>query len=179
MTISQGAFERILSSHEPRLRALVRSRLRADLDIDVDDVVQEVRIRLWRALNGEKGVDHLASYIQRTVVSVVIDALRRRAARREEALMPDDDAVDTHAATTAPPDRLADHEQRLAVVAQTMAELPERRRVPARLLLQGFTTGDIANMLGMTEATARNLAYRGVEELKAMLATRGLEDWHD
>lgn len=179
MSITQDAFARILTNHEPRLRALVRAHLRSDLDIDDDDVVQEVRIRLWRALSTEKGIEHLASYIQRTVVSVVIDALRRRSARREEALAPDEDAVDAHAATTTLPDRLADQRQRLAMVEMTIAGLPERRRVPTRLLLQGFTTGDIATMLGMTEATARNLAYRGVEELKAAMATRGLEAWHD
>jgi RNA polymerase sigma factor (sigma-70 family) len=179
MTITQDAFQKILATHEPRLCALVRAKLRADLDLDIDDVVQEVRIRLWRALATEKGVDHLASYIQRTVLSVVIDAMRRRTARREEALMQDEDAIDVHAATTTAPDRLADQGQRLASVELAIAELPSRRRVPVRLLLQGFTTGDIAVMLGMTEATARNLAYRGVEELKAALAGSGLEDWHD
>lgn len=179
MSISEASFQRILAQHEPRLRALVRAKLRADLDLDIDDVVQEVRIRLWRALTTEKGVDHLASYIQRTVLSVVVDALRRRTARREEALTRDEDAIEMHAASTVAPDLLADHGQRLASIEQAIAGLPQRRRVPARLLLQGFTTVDIAGMLGITEATARNLAYRGVEELKATLAGSGVEDWHD
>jgi RNA polymerase sigma factor (sigma-70 family) len=174
MTITHDAFQKILATHEPRLRALVRARLRADLDIDVDDVLQEVRIKLWRAFSAERGIDHLASYIQRTVLSVVIDALRRRAARREEPLMLDADSVDVHAAGTLAPDRLAEQRQRLAEVERAIAELPERRRVPARLLLQGFTTGDIATMLGMSEAAARNLAYRGAEELKSVLVARGM-----
>jgi len=177
MPLTREQFDQIMSTHEPRLRAHVSVRVRADQGLDVDDVIQEVRIRLWRVLSSEKIVEHLASYLRRTVVSVVIDALRRRQARREETFdLQDVDVVDD---SVVAPDRIADRAHRVQLAQAAIATLPERRRVPAQLLLQGFTTQEIGTMLGLTEASARNLAYRGVEEIRAALREAGAEDWDE
>jgi DNA-directed RNA polymerase specialized sigma24 family protein len=42
-----------------------------------------------------------------------------------------------------------------------------------QLHLQGFGTADIGRLLDMTEATARNLVYRGLDELRERLKTEG------
>ncbi len=177
MPLSRDQFDRVMAMHEPRLRAHVLSQIGANQGLDVDEAIQDVRIRLWNALSSEREVEHLASYLRRTVVSVVIDALRRRQARREETL----DAVDV-AVVAGPihaPERSADRAQRLRLASAAIAGLPERRRVPAQLLLQGFTTLEIGVMLGTTEATARNLAYRGVEEIREAMRVAGADDWDD
>ncbi len=177
MALTREQFDQIMATHEPRLRAHVLVQVRAEQGLDVDDVIQEVRIRLWRVLSSEKIVEHLASYLRRTVVSVVIDALRRRQARREETFdVQDVEVVDD---SVVAPDRIADRAHRVQLAQAAVATLPERRRVPAQLLLQGFTTQEIGTMLGLTEATARNLAYRGVEEIRAALREAGAEDWDE
>ncbi len=176
MLLSREQFDLVMAQHEPRLRAQVLAQVGADQGLDVDEVTQEVRIRLWRVLSSERNVEHLASYLRRTVVSVVIDALRRQQARREDTL---DDLDTTVGGDLAAPDRVADHAQRLGLAQAAISALPARRRFPAQLLLQGFTTQEIGIMLGMSEATARNLAYRGVEEIRVALRAAGVEDWHD
>jgi RNA polymerase sigma-70 factor (ECF subfamily) len=167
MPSGDSRIEALLRAHEPRLRALFARHLGGRPGIDLDDLVQEARIRLWKALEREKNVDALASYIQRIVTSVVVDALRRRAARPEDTVEePLMAAVAQHAA--APEDALA-RDQRAAALRDALARIPERRRRPAALLLRGFSTPEIARLLGTTEATVRNLAYRGVDDLKALL----------
>jgi RNA polymerase sigma-70 factor (ECF subfamily) len=149
------------------LRALFARHVGGRPGIEIDELVQEARIRLWKALSGERNVDALASYIQRVVTSVVVDALRRRAARPEDtveeplllAATPDGDG----------PDAALAQRQRGAALRDALARIPERRRRPAALLLQGFSTTEIARLLGETEATVRNLAYRGIDDLKAEL----------
>ncbi len=184
MGLSQDTFERILSIHEPRLRALVRTRLRQDFSLDADDILQEVRIRLWRAFERENSIEHLASYIQRTVLSVVIDAVRRRNTRNEESLdqnQTEHEEMPMHLpeSTLASPDQSLARSQQLSQLSAAMAQLPERRREPTKLLIQGFSPQEMAHMLDLSEATARNLAYRGLEELKMIIAKMNAEYGHD
>jgi DNA-directed RNA polymerase specialized sigma24 family protein len=90
-----------VSSPHPRLDQLLRrfaARVRAQIEsnrliqhgIDPDDVEQEVRIRLWKALERDPNADFPASYIQKVVVTVMVDALRRAQSRAADAL-PDPD----------------------------------------------------------------------------------------
>lgn len=174
-------FAAVLDRHEGRLRALIQQRLSPGDGLDAEDLAQEVRIRLWRAMSTEKGVTHLASYIQKTVFSVVIDALRRRDARREQALDEVLSAEVEHVdeRPQAAPEQLAMRHGQAVLVRTALASIPERRRLPAQLLLQGFNASEIASMLNLSDASARNLAYRGVDDLKLALKEQGLERWDD
>lgn len=179
MPLTREKFDEAMAAHEPRLRAQVLGQIGVGQGLDIEEVIQDVRIRLWHALSDEREVTHLASYLRRIVVSVVIDTLRRQRARREESLDALDNAGATAEASNVGPERSADRAQRVALAMAAIATLSERRRAPAQLLLQGFTTQEIGTMLGSTEATARNLAYRGVEEIREALRAAGLGDWND
>src|SRR5688572_7860125 len=52
--------------------------------IDDEDVEQEVRIRLWTALEREPGKELPAAYVQKVVFSAVVDAVRRERVRRRD-----------------------------------------------------------------------------------------------
>jgi DNA-directed RNA polymerase specialized sigma24 family protein len=59
---------------------------------DVDEVFQEVRIRLWKALkDGGPIAEAPASDVYRTALSATVDLIRRRRPRREETLDPVED----------------------------------------------------------------------------------------
>jgi RNA polymerase sigma-70 factor (ECF subfamily) len=45
--------------------------------IDPDDVIQEVRIKIWKLLNDEKKIVNYSSYIKKIVDSSVIDHSRK------------------------------------------------------------------------------------------------------
>ena len=176
--IDPSPLDALLRSLEPRLRALLRRHAggRAG-SLDLDELLQETRIRLWKVLDGEKSDAPPASaYLQQVVVSVVIDALRRRAARPEDA---NDGALAVATATTAGPEAHVAGSQRASALIAAIAQIGERRRLPTRLLLQGFSTAEIAELMSTSEATVRNLAYRGVEELRARLAGSRAEDFRD
>ena len=66
-------------------------------DADADELLQEVRIRLWRA-HGEAGHEQIAaipaSYVHRTALSAAVDLLRRRRARRADHMVELDEEQD-------------------------------------------------------------------------------------
>ena len=162
----------ILDEFGVRLRRLVEIRCRGALD--PDDVEQEVRIRLWQALERDRNAPFSASYIQKAVVSAVIDAHRRAAVRATEPL-PDAAGSDPEPLVEpGRPDRSASADEELRLLAQAIDELPQRRQLPMRLHLQGFSLVEIARMTASSDEAVRKLVSRGLEELKARLRELGL-----
>jgi len=142
---------------------------------EVEEVIQEVRIRLWQALKDGGNVTQApASYVYRTAVSAAIDLIRRRRARREVDLNPDGPSVE-HVDRAARPGDVAAEENELAdIVNQEIATLPKDRALAVRLHLTGYPREEIASLLGWSEARTRHLIYRGLEQLRTRLTARGI-----
>ena len=47
------------------------------MGIDPDDVLQEIKIKLWKMLEDEKKINNYASYIRKIIDSSIIDQLRK------------------------------------------------------------------------------------------------------
>jgi RNA polymerase sigma-70 factor (ECF subfamily) len=169
--------ERVLREFGARLRQAVRRQCGPDSGIDPEDVEQEVRIRLWRALMRDRSEAAHASYIQKVVVSVVVDAFRRARLRATEPLPEDGSGggFEGFHDAAADPERQAGSAQAAEVLGQCLAELGGRRRVAVELHLQGHGHVEIAAMLGISDEAVRKLVSRGMEELKELLAARGMD----
>jgi RNA polymerase sigma factor (sigma-70 family) len=140
----------------------------------VDELFQEVRIRVWRAVKSGERIEGLpASYVYQTAMSAALDLARRRRSRRES------DARDLTAAShladrSAAADLAVERSELRAGLERALAELGETRRPVVRLYLSGYTEREIARLLGWTEAKTRNLLYRGLADLRAILPARGI-----
>lgn len=172
--------ERLLADYGAKVRALVAGHGLARHGIDPDDVEQEVRIRLWRAVERDRSAAFHASYIQQVVASTVIDALRRAKVRAAEAL-PDDaeEGENFLPDETVGPEQRASAGQHLEALQACLAQIPERRRLPIAMHLQGFAQKEIADLVGTSEEAARKLISRGLAELKELLRERGCGDFDD
>lgn len=170
----------LLTRHGARLRVLVAQHCSANQGLDADDIEQEVRIRLWKAVEREKNSALPASYIQRVVVTTVIDALRRDKPDQTTTLPEEGQEAGVEALLDrVGPVRSASDGQRMDLVRAAIAELPVRRRQPVQLALQGFNPEEIGELLDMTATMAKNLMYRGLYELRERLKAAGLDDIDD
>ena len=170
--------EALLAEYGTLLRAAIRRACPPDRMADLADLEQAARIRLWRALQRESGVTHPASYIHRVAVSVAIDAIRRARRRPEEPLeAPGPEEPGRHELEHPGPSpaETAEYGRTKATVQAALAGLAENRRRAVRLHLRGFTTTEIGAMLDWTEAKARNLVYRGLDDLRALLREQGID----
>jgi RNA polymerase sigma-70 factor (ECF subfamily) len=159
-----------------RFRVMVRSvgARRGLVEADLDEVLQDVRIRLWQAGEGGKVLEELgSSYLYHVATTAALDMLRRRRARRA------DDTEDIREHTDLTTDKASPHD---AVEARDLASqidaaidtLSIDRRVAVRFHLAGYDREDIARMLGWTEARTRNLLYRGLDDLRRRLTDMGI-----
>lgn len=150
-------------------------------DADVDEVMQEVRIRIWKASGGADGASEQVfqsptSYVYRTAVSAALDLIRRQRserARRTVSLEEEGVAPVLHAAPMAQENLEA--AELAAQAARAIEAIPESRRPAVRMYLAGYSREDIADLMGWTEAKTRNLLYRGLDDLRRRLAAMGIE----
>ena len=173
-----GEASRALEHVVSRFDAFIRRSARRHglLGDEIDEVVQEIRVRMWKSLGTAELIRRAkASYIYRAAISASIDLIRRRRARSHEARSLDDDVEDT----PAPESRLRadaalDENEVAAMVHRALALLAEQRRAVVRMHLAGYDRYEIAELLGWSEPKTRNLLYRGLADLRQILQSWGI-----
>lgn len=144
-------------------------------DDDVEEVMQQVRIRLWQAQGGdsEQIARSPASYVYRTAVSAALDLIRRRRAQRIEQTVSIEDSGETMPGKAGPASDL-EFSELANQVARAIDDIPASRRPVVRMYLAGYPREEISNLLGWSEAKTRNLLYRGLADLRGCLTERGI-----
>ena len=172
--VLRDRLHRLLADYAVKVRLLIDSHGLGQYGIDGADIEQEVRIRLWKALERDRNAAFHTSYIQRVVLTTVIDAIRAANARPAEPLPEAPDEGDAaFIEPSAGPERMASGVADFDRVMACMAELPERRRKAVALHLQGFSLREIGEFSGTSEDAARKLLDRGMEMLRERLAVIG------
>jgi RNA polymerase sigma-70 factor (ECF subfamily) len=140
---------------------------------DLDELVQEVRLRLWRAQgSGESITAVTSSYMYRTAMSAAVDLIRKRRRQRRDAQDPDGHV----GAAVADPSagRVGETQEVRDAMRRALDSLAGPRAVAVRLHLAGYAREEIAASLGWSEAKTRNLVYRGLADLRARLTELGV-----
>ncbi len=140
---------------------------------DVDDVVQESYLRVWRAFAAQP-IESARAFLFRVARNIALDLVRRdRRAPLEQAgdfagLNVVDESNDVrHGVVTR---------ERIALLAESLDALPQRQRQLVILCkLQGLSHRDAAVQLGLAEKTVTEHVYRGVQRLGEELQRRGLD----
>ena len=152
----------------PRVFAVARRMLGSEAE--AEEVAQDALVRLWRiAPDWRAGEARVSTWLYRVTGNLCTDRLRRR---RDVPLDPEADYADD-----APPveQRLQDAD-RAAARERALASLPERQRQVVVLRhLEGLSTPEIAEILGLTVEAVESLTARGKRGLKAQLAAQRSE----
>jgi RNA polymerase sigma factor (sigma-70 family) len=140
--------------------------------VSCDDVEQEARISLWKALRGGGEIAFPVSYVRKVAISVTLRAIRRAKARREESLP---EEGERHSAPADSPYAAAERHELRQTIAVALRRLPQNRRLAVSLHLKGLTTSEIGTLLNWSEPKARNLVHRGLRDLRISLRGLGVE----
>jgi RNA polymerase sigma-70 factor, ECF subfamily len=157
---AQGAWKTI----EDRLRPYVARRVASAAD--VDDVVQEVLVRLHDHLTSLRDGERFGGWVYRIASNAIVDLGRRRA--RDPLAR----GVPTEGSDLAEGER--DDSLRLVAelgecVAMFVARLPSPYREAITLTeLEGLTQSDAAELLGISVSGMKSRVQRGREKLREM-----------
>jgi RNA polymerase sigma factor (sigma-70 family) len=139
---------------------------------DVDELLQELRVRFWRAR--KDGLRDLsAGYVRRAAISAALDIIRRRRVDRNVSI-DDQDGARPLPTLAAGPAELLDQSELAQRVARAVDGLAPPRRAAVRMYLDGYRREEIAGLLHWSDAKTRNLLYRGLADLRAVLLAQGI-----
>lgn len=158
--------------HEPMLRAWLRGSFPGKCELD--DVVQESYLRVWRARTAEP-IRSTKAFLFRVARNVVIDLLRRDRNSPVESVA---DLASLPAADERPSAiECLTANERLQLLADAIAALPPRGRELMLLCkIHGITHHEAAVRLGVAPKTVDEHISRGLKQLGVELRARGLDD---
>jgi RNA polymerase sigma factor (sigma-70 family) len=152
----------VYEAHSPLVFSLCRRALGGHA---ANDVTQEVFVSAWRArdrFDPQRG--NLAQWLVGITKRRIIDHLR--AEGRHSDRRADDDHIQTRAHSEPQVDRLADR----MLVADALAQLPERARTVIQMAyLHDLTHQQIAEQTGLPLGTIKSDIRRGLQRIRAQL----------
>ncbi|OJY26083.1 MAG: hypothetical protein BGO98_36515 [Myxococcales bacterium 68-20] len=162
-----AAFKEIFVQHRADVARLVYRMLNAPSDLE--DVVQEVFVQVFRSLKDFRGQSKFSTWLHRVTVNVVL--MHRRSARSRPVLTeeaPGDVVADDERPL---PDEDAERCERMRAFQRLLARLAEKKRVVFVLHeLEGLSPAEIAEIVGAPVLTVRTRLFYARRELEEMLA---------
>ena len=135
--------------------------------LDPEDILQEVKMRIWKLICSERPIACPTSYLRKIISSAVIDQLRKR--RREDCLFRHEKQIcvseqkDPYCWETVRKQALQE------TVGRAVDRLISSRRQVVKLYLMNLTIPEISSYLNWSNDKTRNLLYRGLADLKETL----------
>jgi RNA polymerase sigma factor (sigma-70 family) len=165
---AEAEFRALIERYAGLMRATLRQIDHKMPEADLQELEQDVRLKLWQSLVAEGNFNKPAAYIRKVIISVSVDAARKRIVRGGNATHIE--LSELEIADDQAHDLLELRGELHALIVQLSAESPVAAQALG-LYLQGFTTEEIGTLLGWTEAKARNTVYRYLEDVRSRLGS--------
>jgi RNA polymerase sigma-70 factor (ECF subfamily) len=180
----EHAFRELVRRYEDRVAATVIGMLGPGAD--AEDVGQETFVRFYRALEQYRGEAGIGTYLTRIAINQSLKAIRRRKSWRRRFSrygdQPEGDAEHRLAAQLESPERDSDLQrmERSELVRIGLDALtPERRAVVVLRLIEGYSTRETAEALGIAEGTVLSRLSRGLATMREALRPHMLGESND
>jgi RNA polymerase sigma-70 factor (ECF subfamily) len=140
-------------------------------DADLEDVVQDVFIEVFRSIDRFKGQAKITTWLYRVSVNVAYQRLRRRK-RRPEAPLPDQAEEPDHET----PFRALERKEVSAVVYDVLETLTPKKRVVFVLHeILGMDSKEISRIVGANMLTVRTRLHYARKDFYKKLLDRNLK----
>lgn len=167
----ERAFEELVRRYQRQVANVIYLTLGSRAE--VDDLTQEVFLRVYRSLSRVEVTTSLFSWIYRIAVNIAIDELRRRKIKRtlsldffsESSLEQEKNVEDP----TEPSERVLSDERKQKVMEAIKKLTPAHRAALVLREYEGLSYKEIAQTLNITEQAVKSRIFRSREELKKLL----------
>jgi RNA polymerase sigma-70 factor, ECF subfamily len=169
-----GALDALIRATYADVYALCR-RMLADPD-EAADATQEVFVRVMRSVIGFRGDSAFGTWLHRVTVNVCLTALRKRSKARAAGMvaggtpfaLPGDDA--SLVSSDVSPSEAAETADLLSRSEAALARLPEDARAVVVLRdIEGLSTKEVADLLGVTENVVKVRLHRAHARLRQLV----------
>ena len=176
---SEDAFRTLVERYEGRVASVVIRML--GNTPEAEDAGQETFIRFYRSLRGFRGQASVGTYLTRIAINLSLTELKKR--RRRSIFVPftppgrEDDTPEPEYADPAASAEYDDTADRIQAALNRLK--PEFRSVIVLRLIEGYSTKETAEIMGLPVGTVLSRLRRSQEKLKRMLISSKRELVHE
>lgn len=153
-------FAQCLEEHQGVVFKVARSF--APAPADLDDLVQEILLRLWSSLDGFRAEAKLSTWVYRVALNRALTWRRDRSNQQSEQELVND-PIDDHASLTV------DGGDRIGALYQHIRQLREIDRALVLLSLDGLSYAEMAEVTGISTSNVGARLSRARAKLLALL----------
>ena len=170
-----GAFERLVATYEPRVKAAVARSIRDRSS--VDDLAQEVFLRLYRARERYQPTAKFETFLYRIIFNLCVNHTQYSNRRRHLSLFaPRDEhqdgpglALPADPAAVTPDERVAEGE-RAVLVRRAIDTLPDnQRRALVLSRYEGLGYEEIGEVMSLSLQAVKSLLWRARDNVRRSL----------
>ena len=161
------------------IRTVIRKTSPTIDQFDMNDIEQEIKIKLWKALTkSERKIHNLGSYIWRISYTTTSRIMKRLSRQRKLFTSQGEEDYGIlesceNAGTNTPNGEYV-KEETMNIIGESVNSLIETRRQVVKLYLSGMHLNEISELLDWSSGKTRNLLYRGLDDLRKKLQERGI-----
>ena len=169
------AFEEIIALYERKVFSTIYYMVKNDNE--VEDIAQEVFIKIYKNLKNFKEESSLYTWIYRITINVCIDELKKKknVIYIDEKMQTEDGELEVQVEDEAKgPEKLVEDAETKEMLIKCVRMLPiEQRTVIILRDIKGFTYMEIAEMTKMNLGTVKSKINRARAALKKILEENG------
>ena len=140
-------------------------------EAEAEDVTSEVFMRALRAIPKYEPRQAFLAWLYRIARNAVIDRSRRRSTRQQVSF--EDALAHPNADQVVNPDEGLLAGSDASAVRRAMQKLtPLQQEVIVLRFVEGYSTHEIADLVGKREGTVRGIQFRALEALRALIPSR-------
>lgn len=160
----ERAFHDLVERYEPQVAATVVGMLGPG--DEAEDVGQETFVRLYRSLERFRGESSLGTYVTRIAINLSLTALKRRKRWRSRFVSQDHREGEFPEASWDPRGELDSEETARTVRAAVERLAPNHRAVVVLRMIDGYSTRETAEILGIPAGTVMSRLARAMDRLE-------------
>ncbi len=160
-----GAFAKLVGRYQQTVAKTVIGML--GNGADADDVGQQVFIRFYKALNEFRGEAALSTYLTRIAINLSLNELKRKNRLSSLFVRPSESIPESHLLQSEDEEDVVDTKELVNKALQRLE--PKFRSVVVLRMMQGYSTKETADMLGLPLGTVLSRLSRAQDKLKELL----------
>lgn len=167
-------FKRIIDVYSGYMNLQVQRFNLPKYGLDPEDILQEVKVRIWKLLCSNRSILSPSAYIRRIINSAVIDQLRKR--RRDDSLFLHEKQKRISENGFPYCGEGIQHRAFEQTVGNAIEQLIDSRRQVVKLYLLNLNIREISAYMNWSQDKTRNLLYRGFADLRKMFRNMEIQN---
>jgi len=168
----ESNIKEIIDKFSSLIRYVILKNLHKTDDVDLEDIEQEVKLRIWKFIKKGKIVEKLPSYIKRVAYTVTVDELRKmrkQCPARQSNILKNiylfSNSVINEKGINSP-ERLLEEKELILSLRELIGRLSNNRKQVLKLYLKGMSIEEICELFNWDKTKVRHLLYRGINDIK-------------